>query len=274
MTFIRTFLGLLHQLFRRAMGAPDNIVTNASKIAATSYFPTDFVIFSTVWNTSVTNSVGQYTITYGSAGTGQFGRPVGIYSFDGGITYYDFVPTRIPGGSLLANSSSSIQPSVFVTPQSNNDTVSFVVNVKSTVGAGSTIPLIIKVALLAVDIPSSMNQLPTLSAGNKIASTTYSKGYQGSYRQILSTGTVNSSSTQKSITTIAHGVGGVPLPQVWFYNGSNNTTIENFWDVRYTTSSLTGGVSGFAMDATNLYIMYSYTAYPNGQTLYRVYRET
>lgn len=256
------------------MGAPANIITNASKIASTNYFPTDFVIFSTVWNTSVTNSVGTYTLTYGSAGTGQFGRPVGIYSYDGGTTYYDFVPQRIPGGSLLTNSSSTIAPAVFVTPQVGSDTLSFAVNVKSTVGGGSTIPLIINIALLAVDSPSSMSQLPSLSSTNKTAYTTLSSGSQGSYRQILSTGAINSNALQQSITTIAHGVGAVPLPQVWFSTNTNDTIFENYMDVRQLTSGLTSGLNGMAMDTTNLYIAYSYTAFPNGQTLYRLYRET
>lgn len=255
------------------MGAPENIVTNASKIANTDYFPIDQVIFSDVWNTSVTNSVNTYTLTYGDTGVNQFGRPIGIYSYDGGVTYNELWTQNIPGGSLLTNSSSTARPSVAITPMMGDGTLKFNCVVYSTVGAGSTIPLIIKVALLAVDSPSTLPSVPTQSADNKQAYTTLSDGSQGSYRQILLTGVINSSSSAQPYSTVAHGAGKVPMPELWFYDGLNDITFENFWDYRYNLGTRSPGITGCAMDSTNLYIAYSYTAYSSGQTLYRVYRE-
>lgn len=235
----------------------------------------DQVIFSTVWETSVTNSDGTYTLTYGDTGVGQYARPLGIYSYDGGTTYNDFWPR--PGSGVVNEVEDFLASTVIVSPRVASDgELSFRVQVIDTVGGGSTIPLIIKIALLANDSPVAMDQSPTHSSENKLAYVTVADNVSTRYRQILSANAVNSDDdpSGQPLMTTPHGAGVVPNLNIWFFDGTYNVTYENFWDVRYITEDFPHALSGMAMDATNLYIAYEHFAFPSGQTLYRTYNDS
>lgn len=236
----------------------------------------DHVIFSQQWSTTVTNSIGTSIQTWGDTLLNQFAYPIGIYSYDGGVTWNDFVPNPIPGGSLLTNSNATIQPAVFVTPRvTAAGILSFGFAVKATVGGGATIPLIIRIGLLATSNPTITNGELIQSAVNKSAYITSSGGMFTQYRQISQTPdpTINSTAVPSHYATIPHGLGQVPHLFVWWFDGTFQTIFSNYWDVRYNVLGSNSGVSGFGMDSTNVYPAFSFTALAAGRTTWRTYKE-
>lgn len=235
----------------------------------------DQVLFSQVINTSVVNSVASSTLNYGSTTIGQFAWPIGIYSYDGGLTYNDFVPTTLPGGSLLTHATSTTAPAVFVTPKVDaSGNLTFAINVKSTVGAGGTIPLILKIALLATATPSSTFGPPIQSSNdNPQAYGSIHRSQPLQNRQINTDATSPLSAGVLNIFTIAHGLGVIPNPQVWHYDTFTNTIKGNFWRNTWKPIGANNGdVTGIAMDSTNLYISPE-AALTNSYQQYRLYKE-
>jgi hypothetical protein len=268
-------------MFRRIIEALLKLIHRTKKVPTSdlSYYSganLDQVIYSTIISTTVPNSVG---VTNYVIGTPLFGYnwPVGIYSYDGGTTYNDFVPTTLPGGSLLTNATSTTAPKVYITPpvdSSGNCTLR--IDVKATVGGGSTIPIDARVALLAISDPTGLTVgVPTTqsSVGNKLAYTSSHEGLGVQYRQILLDSNSPLSTSTLNIYTVPHSVGAIPNPQVWFFDGTKNTIMSNYWDVRYKPlNANNGGVAGVAMDASNFYFS-PLTALASSETHYRIYKE-
>lgn len=235
----------------------------------------DQVLYSQIINTSVTNTIGSYTISGDYNALLQGGWPIGIYSYDGGTSYNDFVPTTIPGGSLLAHATSTTAPAVFVTPKvdSLGGGLLFTIGVKNTVGAGGTIPLIIKIAVLATSTPSATGSTPIQSSENPLAYGNTHEGQTLQNRQISIDSVSPVSTSTANIYTVSHNLGLVPNPQIWFNDGTNNTIMSNYWDVRYKPiNSGNGGVAGVAMDSSNFYFS-PLNALSSSFSIYRVYGE-
>src|SRR5947209_7168482 len=136
----------------------------------------DRVIYAAQKSYTPNNSVGTQTFTIAASETNinQFGRPLGIFSTDGGATWNDMGDVSDTGSSLLSHAS---PPALTVSARVgsgnvSNGEVSIVVSVNSTIGGGGTFPLLIGICLLVVDNPLPLPAVPTLSGKTAYASLT------------------------------------------------------------------------------------------------------
>lgn len=233
------------------MSALDNLQTNHDKVVYSSTDAIDQVIFAGTFPYGVTNTVGSYTFTE-STNTSQLALPVGIYSTDGGTTWND-LGAGIPTGSL---NKGITKPPLFVQPNSLPDgSIQFNVTVNSTIGSGSTFALLISIAMLATDTPSTMPGIPELG-GHKVAysSLDTDTGAPTRYRQITIRGSqpVTSGST---LVSVPYSLGYVPDLFVWFNTGPG-TAISILPPLTFLSSS-TGTLVPFSedyvLDSSNIY---------------------
>jgi len=255
------------------MSAADNLLTNSNKVADTTYWPSDKVIFSNTGTFSATNTVGVTSVfTIPSPTNGQESYPVGIYSVNGGTTWNDFTGDLGPWGSSLGIPT-TIVPVMAWAESGMSNTTTYRVKCSVLQGGGGTFPIIISVALLALKIPSPLTYIPTIASGEtKTSSTTITPtGGQVRYRRIIDT--LATAAGSGTIIQVAHNSGYIPDVAWWTTDGSDvrkiSSTTVKF--VHGSTTIDTLGVFGFAMDSTNFY-MSSYPGLPNSLYFYRTYK--
>lgn len=239
------------------MTAADNLKSNASKVSYTDYWPIDQVIFADTLTFSVpAGSVGtSYAPPNVATGLGQFGRPMGIYTEDGGSTYND-IGNHWAGGHAGAGIVVPIQPNnvelrLFV-DGSGNVNFTFFRNVTTSSPTVVTCSFV----LLAVDNPSPISS-ETQTGG---AETNYND--QNLYRKIVDAGNYSTS----GLSTVPHNLGYVPNIEYWISSGG-----DDFKEGMYYDPNNPNDTTGMFFDNENLYLGYG----PNGglEVLYRVYLE-
>jgi hypothetical protein len=253
----------------------NNLNANSSKVANTSGFTTDKVIYSESRTINVTNSLGAYGFTFTTPPLNQITLPVGVYSTDGGNTWADFSTLT----TLPVSWGTYTPPGVFVFGESNsNNSVTYTVQVNSTVGGGSTFPLMVSLALLAIDNPSPIANIPVISPSvNKAAFSTIDPTTKLpiDYRQIVLSNSIATTAGAPGAQTIAHGLNYIPDIMFWTSSGgvtglgNNNFSTPNFTFSLNSAGTLTIDSEGIACDGTNLYI----GGFPaTGFTIYRGYK--
>ena len=158
-------------------------VTHPEKRSYGSSTSIDRVVYAAQKTFTCTNSIGTQTFTILASETNinQFGRPLGIFSTDGGSTWNDMGDVSNTGSSLLNHAT---LPSLTVSATcASSGAVSIVVTVNSTIGGGGTISLVVGLCLLAVDSPSPLPAVPTLSGKTAYASRA-KQGGLSQYREI------------------------------------------------------------------------------------------
>lgn len=188
---------------------------------------------------------------------GQTAYPIGMFSFDGGNTYNDF-------GVILpiVTTYASVQPSVALQPVVDNSGNIIFNGVNRT---GSSVGLIIKIALLASYSPKVMHDPPFVT--QDLSYTNVAKPFfpttlpYASYRRIKSDAVASPGDT-----TLAHNLGNVPNLMFWT-QVSGKTTIDAIgWQ---STGSI--GDLGIKFDATNITFHINGATY--GQVYYRTYKD-
>lgn len=253
------------------MGVPDNLQANSSKVAYTTYWPIDQVIYSNTYNLTINNTVSSspqtffYSLPTEIPNGSNWELPIGIFSTDGGTTWND--AGNVPSSSSLTNGLTL--PAVTVGLYMDrfpgpNYTLNIQVTVSSTIGGGSTFPLIVSVAILAPSSPTSLSALPTLSSTtNKTAATTITpSGLPAAYRRIINSN-LFTTAIGTNITSVAHGLSYVPDAIVWLndnlgngYTGAYLRGFEAFIDSKATGLPQINAGNGnplFFMDSTNIY---------------------
>lgn len=224
----------------------------------------DQIIYSTTINTTVTNTVGNYSGIYTlNSGSNQLTYPIGVFSYDGGTTYIDY-------GFILGapGTPTSLIPSVTVQINSNVDgTVSFDASVNSTVGGGGTIPLILHVALLASSSPATLKKpqiAQKLSYSNIAKINDPTKAPYSVYRRISADRTLSSTDL-----TFAHGLSSIPNLMYWSRNPDNGTAFMGI--NQWANDGPEAAADGIRADGTNVQL---HLNDPTGnQMYYRVYKD-
>lgn len=240
-----------------------NLQTNGAKVAFTDYWEIDRVVFSHTDTFTVTNTVSTTGQTFSINMVGlntQLGRPVGIFSTDGGVTWNDMLGTA--SNSTL--STYVVFPSVMVSPSvKSTNTITYSVLVNAKIGTGTTFSLICSIAVLAVDSPGIMTAIPSIaSATNKTSqSTVDSSGNPIRYRQIAFKN-IYSTPIGTTLYTVVHGLGYVPDAMVWASYGTADylPTFEGEVDglaVGFSGINAGNGSHLMFMDATNIYYVAS-----------------
>jgi len=224
----------------------------------------DQVLYSNVWNTSISASSWPQTITAPAANIGQYAYTIGNFSG----TYNGNPLTTADFGSLNLSSGGYGQfpgyiPPVFVQPAvSSSGVVTFIVTY--TPGGSATLKLTINYALIAY--PDATTVKPT----QVLQSTAYSNsipfnstGIYSAYRRIASDVTAGTGTS-----TIAHGQSTIPNILFWVLDNSGDLDIQ---PSTWSSGGYYSGNFGVSMDSTNVY---TYVDSANNSEAYiRVYRD-
>lgn len=223
----------------------------------------DQVIYS-VTTTDATLTTGSHSAFYEiPTPIGQYAYPIGMFSYDGGVTWNDFGFT-LP----IATTYASVQPGVQIQPSVDASGNIFFNGVNNTAG---TVTLILRVALLAsyapgpVPVPATLTQNTSYTNDARpLPSPTFLNFFlppYSSYRRIASD-TVSGTGDH----TVAHGQSAVPNFMFWVNVGGFITMNAIGWQ---STGSL--GVLGIHMDSTNIVFHVDAGTYNN--CYYRTYKD-
>src|ERR1044072_3191243 len=152
------------------------------------------IIQARTYSVEVTNSVSQKSANFQTPLSSNF-LPIGIYSFDGGTTWYDFGNYSLPSGLTAA-------PAVGITAGSNAPGL-LVLNVDQTalVGGGGTFTLMAEFAAMAFDGHGTVNPEQIVIDGDALYTSrqNYPKVYSSGFFEVVA-----SSAHQE---TISHTLG-------------------------------------------------------------------
>lgn len=234
------------------MGVPENLNTNEDKVAYSSLDEIDRVIFAKTYKLDVTNSVGTYNFDQDIDLDLSFGRPIGIYSLDNGATWNDIggLPST---GSLVRGVT---LPAVQIVPyqMAAQNKLRLEVKVNSTVGGGTTFPVLVSICLLATDNPGVLSKAPQLGNQKTAMASMTPEKLSSKYRKIRFRTTLNTP-VGTGVNTVPHGLGYVPDLFVWVNDNFNTPVSANYiagfmLDARFIST----GNRCVVMDATNIYI--------------------
>lgn len=237
-------------------------LTNPSGVLFSSNFDMDTVIYasSNTYNLSGSTS---YTETINS-GINQYGRPVGVYSSDGGTTWNDMFSTT---SGWTVDNNITIKPTLIVSPQvDSSGNIVYYINAPNT----GSFTLQTKIVLLAVDSPGVL-PTPVVQSSNHFA---YTSSFGGNYRKIVQKGIVTGTN-DGAIHTVPTNLGKIPIVNSWSYGDNGTGYVDKIQscsvDSRWTTNS-TGNGYVIAYDDNNIYVQFvASTEYY--EYLYRIYQE-
>ena len=238
MMFLQTFWALLHRLLRR------NMADYTKANIAIPFTQTDKVIFAKPINKDVTNAIGITSFSFNTGDTlfqtDTYGLvPFGIFSYDGGTSYNSFTSTQ-----STPTTGSPLPVRVSVDHTANNGDIRFKVNVTTTVGGGTTIPISIYVGLI-----EGINNNVSIFDGSTqyIQKTAYDS--RTPVPRIALSGSVLSNT---GVNTIAHGFSTIPDVRLYIYDTSSGGSPTGSTET--PSYSITGNWA-LKIDATNIYIL-------------------
>jgi len=217
----------------------------------------DKIVITSTETISVTDTVALKFRDFTSTGVNTNYDFVGIYSYDGGTTWTDLV------GQVSSRSGFTAQPDVEI--GARIDTAGKVwLNIiqKALLNGGSPWTLTIKLAYLAntdnTTLPNSILNTDKILYDNKY-----------SYMKIAKEGSFTVSSSSAQLTTIAHGLGYVPVCQAYLKRNIGRQRIT------YGDFGISGSINNAVrIDEDNLYVNTSF--YSPTETLtvtYKIYYE-
>lgn len=210
----------------------------------------DKVIYSTTFTTSVSNTVGSYTVSGPTTNINQSAYPMGNFSYDSGNTWNDFGFIFGPSnGKFDFGSFAGALPAVVIQPiVSTSGAVTFSVAVTQTIsGLGASIPLTIHLALLSIPSPSiadSTSVTQPLAYGSVKSSA--SSGAYGTYRRIYTDSFIP---TTGSPTSLNHNQSMVPNILFWNQDNTGDIFIN---PVRWASTGNIANEFGIKMNSSTI----------------------
>lgn len=235
------------------------------KVSYTTYGNIEQVLYAKSETFSIANSVGTTTLTFQPPFT-SITYPLGIFSFDGGTTYYDFYPYVTTAVTGVAPTVPSVQVKPHVI---SGGEVQLEFKVNATVGGGSTIPVIVNLVL----VKSEYFGLPTVENPPESGKVLYSSPLPtATGREAVSIAKpdeFSSDMTDGLLKTYTHDQGRIPNVVAWVYgnNGAGMFPL-NIHDTRGST----GFGNSIKTDTTNVYLGCTSPG-SIGLALYKVYKE-
>ena len=223
----------------------------------------DKVLFSTTTSGSISNTPGFYELTPLDNPTNQIAYPIGIYSWDGGVTWDDIgqLPFGTPGdvAIYLYGKPVIIWPTVEENQIIINCAVGSVVP-----GYGANLGIQLKLALVAGPSPTPIDQFTldqTVAYSSNILSSNYT-----TYRRIDTDAVLPGNSSQ-SLNSILHGLDEVPN---FLYAEVTDTAAappQAFY------SFAPGGNTSWGLYMDTEYIYYRVTSGSGADVAYRTYKD-
>jgi hypothetical protein len=211
----------------------------------------DQVVYANTQTINITNSVNAtVSIPFTTAITSLI-RPIGIFSYDGGLTWNDL--GAVQGAAPSTSFSSVINTTTQCFISSGVAVLSATFQVTATVGGGGTIPIIVRIIGLADNPPPILGALPTLGSNPVAYSSTDSQKDAAGYRQIVQEGSFLTFGST-TIVTVPHNFGYVPDVNMWNFTGSRYNLSSTGWALSITGAEVASYL-GMAMDATNFYFV-------------------
>lgn len=209
MTFLQIFWALLRRLFKKGNDV------DLTKASYASLIQVDKVLYAKTISLAPTNALGTYNLdTRTPIVTGKQGMVVvGVYSYDGGVSWNSFNTT--------ARVISTLSVQVQCVYNFGSDAIQYSILVNATVGGGTTVPLTVKVALVqGQDTDTNVEEPPTPLYEQK---TVFDS--RTSIPRIAKTLTARTTSTQT--VTLPHGFTTAPDVFAYVYDETNGVMYSN-----------------------------------------------